>query len=61
MAGEPKSASAWSTARMKPLMIAGSASGNVIVSATRRRLAPRIAPASSRSEAISSSVLTIMM
>src|SRR5262249_39490136 len=61
MAGEPNSASAWRTARMKPLAIAGATIGRVTVSATVTRRAPRIAAASSRSEAISSSVLAIMM
>jgi len=61
MAGEPKSASACRTARMKPLTMAGVTIGSVTVNATRRRLAPRIAAASSRSEAMSASVLAIMM
>ncbi len=46
---------------MKPLRIAGRTIGSVIVRATQTRLAPRIAAASSMSEAISSSVLTTMM
>ena len=46
---------------MKPLRMAGATIGSVTVSATRKRLAPRIAAASSRSEAISPSVLAIMM
>jgi hypothetical protein len=61
MAGEPNSASACSTARMKPLTSAGATIGTVTVRATARRPAPRIAAASSRSEAISASVLAIMM
>jgi hypothetical protein len=61
MAGDPKRASAWRTARMKPLSTAGATSGMVIVSATERRPAPRMAAASSRSEAIRSSVFAIMM
>ncbi len=35
--------------------------GRVMVTATQSRLAPRMEAASSRSEAISSSVFTIMM
>ena len=46
---------------MKPLAIAGATIGSVTVTATVNRRAPRIAAASSRSEAISSSVLAIMM
>ena len=61
MAGEPKSASACRTARMKPLRMAGSTIGKVIVHATCSRPAPRMAAASSRSEAIRPSVLVIMM
>ena len=52
MAGEPNSASAWRTARMKPLTSAGATIGSVTVRATVSRPAPRMAAASSRSEAI---------
>jgi hypothetical protein len=60
MAGEPKRARACSTARMKPLRTAGSTIGSVMVRATCRRPAPRMAAASSRSEAMSPSVFVIM-
>jgi len=46
---------------MKPLRIAGRTIGSVTVRATRTRPAPRMEAASSRSEAMSSSVLAIMM
>jgi hypothetical protein len=61
IAGEPKRARACRTARMKPLRMAGSTIGKVIVRATCSRPAPRMAAASSRSEAIRPSVLAIMM
>jgi hypothetical protein len=61
IAGEPNSASACRTDRMKPLTSAGATIGRVTVQATTSRPAPRIAAASSRSEAISASVLAIMM
>jgi len=61
MAGEPNSASAWSTARMNPLSRAGATIGRVTERATASRPAPRMAAASSRSEAMSPSVLAIMM
>lgn len=61
MAGEPNRANAWSTARIKPLRMAGATMGSVIVSATWRRPAPSIEAASSRSEAINSRVLAIIM
>jgi hypothetical protein len=46
---------------MKPLTSAGATMGSVTVRATVRRPAPRMAAASSRSEAMSASVLAIMM
>ena len=61
IAGEPKRARACSTERMNPLTTAGATMGSVTVRATISRPAPRIAAASSRSEAIRASVLAIMM
>ena len=61
IAGEPNRASACRTDRMNPLKSAGAAIGNVTVRATVSRPAPRIAAASSRSEAMSARVLAIMM
>ena len=61
IAGEPNSASACSTARMKPLTSAGATRGSVTVRAIDRRPAPRMAAASSRSDAMSASVLATMM
>ncbi len=61
IAGEPNKASACRTARMNPLTSAGATIGRVTVRATASRPAPRIAAASSRSEAISARVLAIMM
>ena len=61
IAGEPKRARACSTARMKPLRIAGSTMGSVMVRATWKRPAPRMEAASSRSEAMRPRVLAIMM
>ena len=61
MAGDPNSASACSTARMKPLTTAGATRGSVTVRAMAKRPAPRMAAASSRSEAMRASVLAIMM
>jgi hypothetical protein len=46
---------------MNPLTSAGAAIGKVTVRATVSRPAPRIDAASSRSDAISASVLAIMM
>jgi hypothetical protein len=61
MAGEPNSASACRTARMKPLTSAGATIGSVTVRATASRPAPSMAAASSRSEPINASVFAIMM